>query len=533
MNNRAAFALIALIATPLAGQASRDVSGVHHTLSFDHGMPTAHVEMRVEGIDRERLEVAMPIWKPGSYRVLNFARHIESISAVDGEGKDLSVTKTGESSWAMPTAAINTVTISYELDMSRRGIGRQKRLEIEGRTTRQYPAYLLEGPQTWLYVPGRLDVEHRASFDLPAGWGVATGMRPTADPKSFTCPDYDVLADCPVHMGKFEKLGFDVGGKKHEVILSGFERDDNDREALVERWRKIVLANVDMWGELPYDRYVFLTGYPGGGGLEHLNSTNMTMMNLSGSREDHHSMWDSLVSHEYFHLWNVKRLRPKALGPFDYADKEANRTRYLWVSEGITSYYGDLLCVRAGLWDPERYWTSNITSEINSLQRNPGRLKVSVAEASWTVWDFPYMRRGMTAPNYYNKGQLLGMLLDIEIRDATNNRKSLDDVMRELYRQCMESNSGFADGDLQKWCEEISGRSFEEFFVNHVEGTQELPFTEVLAKVGIHATPAETSTDEDSRRRRSRGRWKLSFQKDASKRAVEIREDITRLVIPR
>jgi predicted metalloprotease with PDZ domain len=180
--------------------------------------------------------------------------------------------------------------------------------------------------------------------------------------------------------------------------------------------------------------------------------------------------------------------------------------------------------VRAGLWDETDYWTGDMERQINTLQRNPGRKKVSVAEASWTVWDYPYMRRGLTAPDYYNKGQLLALLLDIEIRDATDNGGSLDDVMRGLLQQCAESGRGFADGDVRQWCEKVGKRSFEDFFAGYVEGTEELPFEVTLEKVGLQVTAPQSAGDEAERRR---GRWKIEIAGEPTERALRIRRSMT------
>lgn len=483
--------------------------------------------MRLEGVQADEIRVAMPIWRPGSYTVQSFADAVGNLTAADGQGAELTVVhrESEPGTWAVSTGGQDTVVIDYELRLRRNGIGPRLRVETGDGVARFHRAYLFQGPETWLYVHGQLGVPHSVTFDLPEDWEIATGMARTDDPRSFSCPDYDVFADCPIHLGSFERLTFEVEGVEHAIVLSGFEKEKSDRDALVERFRRIVQTSFAMMGPPPYERYVFLIGFPGGGGLEHLNSTNITMMSLSGSDERHNSIWDSLVSHEFFHLWNVKRLRPVALGPFDYGAVDPNRTRYLWVCEGLTSYYGDLICVRAGLWNEEAYWTENIAQQINTLQRNPGRKKVSVAEASWTVWDFPYMARGRTAPDYYNKGQLLGLLLDVEIRDATDNRASLDDVMRSLYRQCSESGRGFADGDVRKWCEKISGRSFGEFFADYVDGTEELPYESTLAKIGVIVTPPRPV---DGNAKRRRGRWLVDIDDEPSDRSTRIRQAMTR-----
>ena len=220
----------------------------------------------------------------------------------------------------------------------------------------------------------------------------------------------------------------------------------------------------------------------------------------------------------------MKRLRPRALGPFDYT--KPNRTRYLWLCEGVTSYYADLCCVRAGVFDAERYWTRGLANKINKLQRNPGRKKISVAETSWTVWDHPYLMRSFRrqAPDYYNKGELVGLLLDVEIRDTTNGKASLDDVMRGLYKQCTDEGQGFADGDVRKWCEKVAGTNLERFFKDYVDGTEELPLTKVLSKIGLVAKPIQRKPRKDDKNPRRRPpSWRVTIDDGASKRARRLR----------
>lgn len=547
-------------------------------LRFGPGDEFAQVTVRYDGCQGDRLDVAMPAWKPGSYTLHDFGKNVAELRATNGDGVALKVDGDDPSTWHVHAKGATSIVIDYSLRTRAssgfgpgfslgKGLGRpirdpaegdakegdepagEAKTEGEGETVPKKPpprfrAYGFEGPATWLYVPGRIAIPHKVSFDLPAGWDVATGMTRTApDQLAFQSPDYDVFADCPFHVGEFERRDFDVDGTRYEIVWSGFEHDRHDRDAIVARYRTMVRAHHAMWGKPAYDRYVFLVAFPGGGGLEHLNSCDMGMMDLSGSEPDEPSAWDSLASHEFFHAWNVKRLRPKALGPFDYSGP--NRTRFLWLSEGVTSYYGDLLLVRAGIWDAEHFWLDAIASEIRTLQNNPGRLKMSVADASWTVWDAPYMRRGRTAPDYYNKGMLLGLLLDVEIRDRTDGNHSLDDVMRAVYEQCMSSGSGFDDEDFERACEKVAGKSLDAFFDKYVDGTQELPYAKTLAKIGLKVlSPQEQSDPEkkddkpegeakegDAPRTRPRRSWVVEFDQKAKKRAVELREGMTALVV--
>ncbi|MCC6781417.1 MAG: M61 family metallopeptidase [Planctomycetes bacterium] len=535
-------------------------------LRFAQGEEFARVTARYDGCDTERLELAMPAWKPGSYTIHEFGKSVAEIRATDDKGVELLVEANDVGSWHVHSKGTSTVIVEYALRTRAstgfgpgfslgKGLGRPLREEKPAPVEpigdpkpeaeappRRFGAYAFEGPATWLYVPGRLAIPHRVSFELPAEWDVATGLRRVAQDKlEFEAPDYDVFADCPFHVGVFEQRSFELDGARYEIVWSGFEHDRHDRDAFASRYRTMVRAHHAMWGKPPFDRYVFLIAFPGGGGLEHLNSCDMGMMDLSGSEPGKPSAWDSLASHEFFHAWNVKRLRPKALGPFDYSGP--NRTRFLWLSEGVTSYYGDLLLVRAGIWDAEHFWTGAIADEIRALQNNPGRLKMSIAEASWTVWDAPYMRRGRTAPDYYNKGMLLGLLLDVEIRDASDGKRSLDDVMRAVYELCMQEGRGFEDGEFLAACTKAAGKPMDEFFARYVDGTDELPYAETLAKIGLRVlSPADQAPankpegegkpegkpeGEAESRPRARRSWRIEIDEKAKKSAVDLREAMT------
>lgn len=510
---------------------------------FAAGQERAKVQVRYEGCEAARFDVAMPAWKPGSYTIHDFGKNVVDIHAHDGDGKELTLEGDDPNAWHIHADGAKTVVIDYEL-VTRpksgfgpgyslgKGLGPQDKpkegSDPDAKDPATWQAYGFEGPACWLYVPGKIGIPHRVTFDLPADWDIATGLQRVDDEALiFEAPDYDVFADCPFHVGHFERKSFDADGARYEIVMSGFAQDRHDRDEIVDRYRRIVAAHHAMWGKPPYSRYVFLIGYPGGGGLEHLNSCDMGMMDLSGSEPGKPSAWDSLVSHEFFHCHNVKRLRPEALGPFDYSGP--NRTKFLWLSEGVTSYYGDVLLVRAGIWDADHFWLNAIGDEIRTLQANPGRLKMSIAEASWTVWDAPYMRRGRTAPDYYNKGELLGLLLDIAIRDATDDGKSFDDVMRALYEQCMSTGKGFADGDVAAMCSKVAGKPMDEFFAKYVDGVEELPFAEMLAKIGIRFAKQEAQGDEaeQGNRRRRREAIRLEFDPEAGERAQKLRAAIT------
>lgn len=303
----------------------------------------------------------------------------------------------------------------------------------------------------------------------------------------FAAADYDELIDCPIMCGDLERFDFRVRRKRYEVAIWG--KDGTDRQEFAERLGRICEHFDAMFGGVPFDRYVFLlqVGGFGGGGLEHRNSTSISVGNLSGSRPDRKSMADSVLAHEFFHLWNVKRLRPVALGPFDYTGP--NRTTALWFAEGVTSYYGNKALAQTGLVDPEVWW-SGLATAFSRLRSDAARKRMSIADVSWTVWDGPYMaRRGVVS--YYLKGECLGFLLDVLIRDGSDNRHSLDELMRRLYARCERGGAGFAEDDVRELASELAGRRLDDFFDAYVYGTEDLPIEEVLPKAGMKLEQGE------------------------------------------
>jgi predicted metalloprotease with PDZ domain len=312
-----------------------------------------------------------------------------------------------------------------------------------------------------------------------------------------------VLYDSPFLAGDFKTISFEVRNVPHRIIVDG--EGNYDPERLRRDVQKIVEASVEMMGDIPYRDYTFqLMLHPSaGGGLEHLNSTAIIWRRYAFRPE---ASWDdflSLVAHEYFHLWNVKRIRPDALGPFDYTGE--NYTRLLWVAEGVTSYYENILSRRAGMISDKEYLTT-IANAIRGLQNTPGRLEQSIEEASFDAW-IKYYRPDENSLNsaisYYDKGAIVGLLLDLEIRRRSAGAKSLDDVMRYLYQEFSKKNRNFTPEDFQRAAEQMAGASLDDFFRRYVRGREELDYNTAFAAVGLQllttapaaATAAGSPTD--------------------------------------
>ncbi len=289
---------------------------------------------------------------------------------------------------------------------------------------------------------------------------------------TFRAENFDILYDSPFEVSNFNQLDFTVRGVPHRIVIDG--EGNYDPERMRRDVQKIVEAEVDMFGGIPYHDYTFILHLRAntGGGLEHLNSTALGFRRFDFSTEGGYRRFAALVAHEFFHLWNVKRIRPDALGPFDYTKE--NYTRLLWVAEGITDYYGNLMLRRADLIS-DRDYLEDLARRIQNFQSTPGRLQMSAEEASFNAWIKEY-RPDENSVNsqisYYDKGELLGCLLDLEIRRRSNNAKSLDDVMRYLYHTFYDKNRNYTPADFQKICESIAGASLENFFARYVRDTK-------------------------------------------------------------
>ncbi len=437
------------------------------------------VEMTIENNRDEVVTVGLPVWRPGSYRIQQYAKAIQSVEASAG-GKSVEVKKTAHPTiWTLEVGKAPTVVVKYVM--------KPREVPSLGMNLSE-KHYFLEGPSLYFYVKDRMSGRHAAEFKLPAGWKVATGLTRTEQGR-YEARDYDTFIDCPTELGTLELHSFVHEGVTFELALHSEGKIDAD--GMVALHKKIVAEHGKMFGGFPFERYVFLYHFrpqAGGGGLEHLNSTDISMP-LQYVQSDVNNL-ASIASHEFVHLWNVKRIRPVELGPFDYT-KEV-RSKSLWLSEGGTSYFGDRALIRAGIWTEERYFR-HLLDEVRQLQENPARKTQSAEQASWTIWD-----RRIDDPtprvDYYNKGELICWLLDLKIRAATEGKKGMDDVMRHLYEKYVTGPAkagkgaigvGFEEGGVVKAVNAVSGADFTEFFAKHVSGIEELPYAEVCQAAGL------------------------------------------------
>lgn len=452
------------------------------SFSYEIAMPNPHrhlydVTFSATGPLADTVDVHMPVWTPGSYLVREYARNVQDLEVTSPEGRKLPVEKVAKNTWRVEKA----------------GGGFRFRFKLYANELTVQSAHLddshgfIHPPAVCPYVEGYLASPCEVALEVPEGWRVATGLAPVKGAENrFRAEDYDELADCPIECGDFVDETFTSHRRRHRIVISG--GGEFDLKALVRDTKRIVEEELDFWGGAPYKTYTFICHvYPGArGGLEHRNSTVLGIDSFAfHPRKKYEDSVLSLIAHEFFHTWNVKRIRPAVLGPFDYSQE--NYTRLLWVFEGITSYYDTLLVRRAGLMTPKRY-LKHVADSIGRLMRNPGRRHQSLAESSFDTW-IKFYRQNEHSVNsivsYYLKGELVGMLLDLHLRAETAGKVALDDVMRELWRRYERDASGIGEEDFERVAAEVSGLDLTRFFRNAVHSTRELDFGKALERFGL------------------------------------------------
>jgi predicted metalloprotease with PDZ domain len=493
------FALLLLLGTPMALHAAAEP--VEYELRF--GASNTHlldITIRAGGLAGGAVEFAMPDWAPGAYTIANYARNVQNFEARATDGRALAWHKTDKQTWQVELAGSTGVTIRYRVYANSMN-------NHWGQYNERHA--FLAGPAVWMYLVGEKDRPVRLKVTLPAsapGWRVATGLGHTGE-NTFAAPDYDSFADCPIEISNWTEKTFTFAGTTYHFVVhdaiggKDYGPAESDTARIVQNVVPMFASVAGSSGQAaPFREYWFLMHiWPGGGGgLEHLNSTQI---NFSSDWDDRsprdpgESAYDHklfVISHEFFHAWNVKRLRPRPLGPFDYS-REAY-TPSLWISEGLTSYYGDLALVRAGLLPPEAY-LAHLGYLLTKFEQEPGRAERSIEETSWDAWfrnsgsSEGRQRFGFNLDNtdysYYDGGQVAGHLLDFAIRQDTGNRKSLDDWMRLLYSRYALPKPGFEPDDAVHAASEVAGRDLSDFFRRYISGKEPLPYEQYFAYAGL------------------------------------------------
>lgn len=460
---------------------------IRYTLRFP--APQTHY-MEVEAVyptgRRPQIELMMAVWTPGSYLVREYQRHVEALTATGDGGRALTAVKPAKNRWRIDTGGAATVTVRYRV------YGRE--MTVRNNWIESGFA-MLNGAPTFLTLAETAARPHEVTIDPPAAWKTsATPLMPMAGrAHSYRADDFDTLIDSPIIIGNPVVKTFEVDGKRHHLVLEG-DPSLFDADRAAADVKKIVEAGRAAMGKFDYPHYFFLNMVTeSGGGLEHKNAFLTMSSRFTTRTRRAYVNWLNLVGHEYFHNWNVKRLRPVELGPFNYETE--TYTKSLWVAEGFTDYYGALLVRRAGLQTTAEYF-DELSNAIEQVQMRPGRNVQPVDMASFDTWIKQYRpdeNSGNTSIDYYTKGAAIAFMLDAKIRKATSGARTLDTAMRLAYDR-YSGAKGYTPEQFQQTMAEVAGVDLTTWFADVVSSTKELDFTEALGYYGLRFTPVDLTS---------------------------------------
>jgi predicted metalloprotease with PDZ domain len=492
MSRLVALALIILIMKLSPAGAAVSPVKISYTLTFPEAQ--AHyidVEMTLTGLKQPTLDLKMPVWTPGSYLVREFAKNVESLTAT-ANGKAVSAPKVSKNTWRISTTGVSTVVVKYKLYAFEVSV-RTAFVDItHGFVSTSgvllFPKGMLDQPSTIKIVPYKDWTTVSTSLEMVGG-----------NQFTRTAPNYDILYDSPIEVGYQDVFSFDVAGVKYDVAMYG--GGNYDKERLKTDMSKIITAEANVFGENPNKHYTFIVHnrQRGGGGLEHLSSTVLGASRDQYGSERGYQGFLSLVAHEHFHLWNVKRLRPIALGPFDYENE--NYTTNLWIAEGFTAYYQNIILRHAGIASTEDY-LADAVGDINIVENQPGTKVQPLAEASFDAWIKSYRPNENsynTQISYYDKGAVVGMLLDLEIINATGGKNSLDDVMKYMYVTYYKGlKRGYTDAEFKAGFEKFAGKKLDDFYAKYINGLDPIDYNKYLGYAGYKATDQLAQSNDPS-----------------------------------
>ena len=444
---------------------------------FEVEMRLQNAAKATEAIKSGYYDLKMPVWTPGSYLIREYAKNVEAFTAQTGT-QPLRSEKVNKNTWRIYTKA-DDLTVRYRVYSYEFSVRNSFLDDTHG---------YLNGASIFLYSNALKNNSLQVQVVPFTGWKkVATGMKAVPNAEfTFEAPNYDILVDSPMEIGNHETITFTATNVPHTVAMYG--NVQYDAAKLAADYKRVCETAATVVGEHPCTDYTFIVHHTnvGGGGLEHLNSTTLQTNRVAYASEANYKGFLTLVAHEYFHLWNVKRIRPIALGPFDYETE--NYTHMLWLSEGCTSFYEDYIMRRAGFHTPEEYLRV-VAGDISGVENAPGNRVQSAAESSFDAW-IKYYRPNENSANstvsYYSKGAVLGSLLNLAILASTDGQRSMDDLMRYLYGEYYKKQKrGFTDDEFRKAAEQIAGKPLADFFDNGVNGTGPLNYNAYFAPVGL------------------------------------------------
>lgn len=465
-------------------------SVIASTVDYEVNMTKPHthyfeVSMNITDLKKDYIDIQMPTWAPGSYLIREFSKNVENLKATAGNNA-LETKQLNKNTWRIFSNNATNVNVSYLVYA----------FELSVRTSFIDASHgYFNGTSLFMFVDELKDQSTTLKINPYKDWKkVSTSLKKISQKEfKYEAPNYDVLVDSPVEIGNHETFSFEASGVLHHVAMYG--EGNYEVAKLKTDMARVIEATTAVFGENPNKEYTFIIHNltTGSGGLEHLESTTLQVNRWTYMGEDYKGFL-SLVAHEYFHLWNVKRIRPDALGPFDYNNE--NYTDLLWVMEGFTSYYDELLLYRAGIYTEDEI-IRKLSGSINSIENQPGNKVMSAAESSFNAWVKGYRPNENsynTSISYYTKGAVIANMLDLMIINATKGAQSLDDVMRFLYQEYYKKqNRGFNSKEMQQAIEKISGLDLTDFFKKYVNGTETFDYKTIFNYAGFDAVSYDNS----------------------------------------
>ncbi len=442
-----------------------------------------HVDVHFNGLPSDSFDVKMPVWTPGSYMVREYSRNVEGFETYDTRNQPVKFTKVRKNVWRVYNDTIKAMSVRYKVYAYELSV-RTCFVDIDH-------AYI-NGAALYMFTDSLKNQPAMVNFKPWKSWNqISTGLQAFGTAKwSRVATNYDELADCPTVLGNQDIFTFDYKGIPHHIAMVG--KAEYDREKIKADFYKIVDECTRIFGDNPNKEYTFIVHNvgSGGGGLEHMNSTSVITARSNYENDKGYKGFLSLIAHEYFHLWIVKRVRPLELGPFDYENEVY--TRQLWFFEGFTSFYDDYLLHRTGFYTEKEY-LDLLKNNIEFVLNTPGDRIQSLSESSFDAW-IKFYRQNENSRNatvsYYSKGAIVGLLLHLDIIHSTNGNKSLDDVMNYLYNTHYKNfGRGITDAELKQAIEFVAGKNYDEFFRKFIDGTERLPVEEYFALAGFDLKP--------------------------------------------
>jgi predicted metalloprotease with PDZ domain len=444
------------------------------------------IDFRKHISDPRKLKVKMPVWTPGSYLVREFSRNVLDVTARNLDtGSQLRCEKASKNEWVIDADAAQGISVQYKVYAFE--------FTVDTSYMDNFHA-IINGASVFLYVEGLENTEGTLELVPFNQWrDISTGLdKKLGSTREFSFPNYDILIDSPIELGNLDIQNFIIGGTSYEVSI--FSPVVMDFRAFTEDLKRIVETTEKVFRDIPYRRYVFIVDFAADnsfGGLEHLNSTHCiaSILKLDPPEEYHKLL--SLFSHEFFHAWNVKRMRPMGLGPFDYMHEVY--TKSLWIAEGVTSYYDDLLIRRAGIFTVGEYLDA-FSENLSQMKTLPGSRSQSAQESSFDSW-IKFYRQNENSPNvifsYYTQGAVIGWMLDMEIKKSTELAKSLDDAMRLTYHDTyLADGRGYTDEEFERACLQVTdSHCIKQIFDERVMGRSEVDYDKYLGYAGLKLVP--------------------------------------------